>query len=131
MSWSWPLFAWGVLAGPVWVVASAAAFRLAARYVGGDGSRTVAKYAGRYPLWAATGLPVGVVSALLDTAWPDLVFTAYALLTLLAPLPMLPKLRKVAEEQACESGGACRSCPIACDRRSAGAAEPTVSSAAG
>lgn len=117
MSWSWPLFLWGALAGPAWVVATVVAFRLSARYVGGDAARTTSRFATRYPVWAALGIPVGLLSAGFTTRWPDLVFTGYAVIAVLAPLVMLPKLRRTAEAAECASGGACSTCPITCDRR--------------
>lgn len=115
MSWSWPLFGWGAAAGPIWIAVTTAAFRLSARYVRGDAAATSSKFAAYYPLWASIGLPVGVLSAVFSTQWPDAVFTAYAVLSLLVPLVMLPKLRRAAKE--CSTGGACTTCPIACDRR--------------
>jgi hypothetical protein len=68
-------------------------------------------------LWASIGIPVGLLSAGFDTRWPDLIFTAYAVLALVLPLAMLPRMHRAAADAACESGGVCTSCPIACDRR--------------
>lgn len=115
MSWSWWFFAWGVLVGPAWVIATMGAFRLSARYIGGDGTETTRRFARRYPVWAAAGIPFGVMSAVITSLWPDLVFSAYAVVSVLAPLAIVPRLRRTAK--ACESGGVCTTCPIACDRR--------------
>jgi hypothetical protein len=114
---NWPFLAWGAALGPVWVASTMASYELMARYATGD-APPPSKYQRYYPVWSLLGLPFGLLSGAMSTVWPDAVLTAYVVLSVLIPLAALPSLRRAlaATPSACESGGACASCPITCDR---------------
>jgi hypothetical protein len=113
----WPLLAWGGALGPVWVATTMASYALLGRYATGE-APPPSRYERHYPLWAAVGLPFGLLSAALGTVWPDAVFTAYVVVSFLVPLAALPTLRRTFARggDACENDGACETCPIACSR---------------
>lgn len=103
--WSWPLFAWGALLGPTWVLATAATtaygMRYIARHTGASDSDVAAaqersrkRFMAVYPAYAALGLPWGVVSAALLAIWPDLAATLYAVLAVVLPLAALPRIAR-------------------------------------
>jgi len=101
--WSWPLFAWGALLGPTWVLATIATTAYGMRYIArstGTSGRDAAaaqersrkRFMAVYPAYAALGLPWGIVSAALLIVWPDLAVTVYAALAVVLPLFALPRL---------------------------------------
>lgn len=119
---NWPLLAWGCALGPAWVASTMASYELMGRYATGK-TPPRSKYHRFYPAWSLLGVPFGLVSAGFSTVWPDLLFTAYVVLSVVIPLVALPSLRRTiaAAPGACHNGGACASCPIACDRRESAA----------
>lgn len=90
--WSWPLFGWGVLIGPLWVAGTAAIYRYAGRYV--LGAPPLTRFGALYPAWAAMGVPFGVGSAAFETAAPDVGLSIYAFLAMLLPLARMRGVRR-------------------------------------
>ena len=113
--WSWPLLLWGASVGPLWVAATVVIYRLTARRVLGVVPPS-SRFRVPYPVWAAAGVPFGAFSAALASPVPDLVVTAYAVLSTLLPVAFIPRLRRRAGESSCASDGACGTCQVACLR---------------
>lgn len=103
--WSWPLFAWGALLGPVWVGATIASTTYGMRYIAkqsGTGAAELSaaqerwrrRFLAVYPAYALMGLPWGIVSASIRSIWPDVAVTAYAVLGVGLPFALFPRLAR-------------------------------------
>ena len=110
--WSWLLFGWGVLIGPLWVAATTGAYRFAGRQVLGA-APPASRLSAIYPAWAAMGIPFGVFSAAFGTAAPDAGLTIYAVIATVVPLARVPALRRrfaaATTRNDCPFSGACGS----------------------
>ena len=101
-SWSWPLFLWGLLLGPLTVAwlniqSEFPAIRLRAA-TGAEldprtmRARRIQRYWSTYVGVLAVGFTVGAASASLTSAWIDLGFTAYVVFFGVLPLVFYPAI---------------------------------------
>jgi hypothetical protein len=109
--WSWPLFVWGALIGPVQVVvASVLTERLAIASIRPQRFEAGVIVAERRARWRRqrvnyagallVGLAVGVLSARLTSPWPDSIYTAWAVMVGLAlPLAAYPHVKRRLDTQ--------------------------------
>ena len=110
MSWSWPLFAWGIGVGVVGVAGSYVLGRVAG--LNYDQRRA---YLGLLLL----SLVVAVTAAAIPSATVDVGFTIFVMVAnFVLPLALLPRISRQAAPHACGSGEscgaeACATCPLA------------------
>lgn len=99
--WSWPFFVWGVGAGVFGVACMRASMWLAYRAAPADEvfrskQRVRERYRSVYVMTVVLGFCVGAFAASIRSPWPDILFMAFALLSQVPALAMLPRLRREA-----------------------------------
>jgi hypothetical protein len=104
--WSWPLFVWGILIGPLWLVCAwTLTDLLAAAAVKPSGVPAPQRASIRRDRWrrwrvgyaafCLCAIGIATISAGLHTIWPDLLFTtAFLTLGLLLPLATYPRVKR-------------------------------------
>lgn len=102
--WSWPLFIWGLLMGPVMIgwlfllsdTAARGLARAAAQPVDLRALRStrVHRYWSTYVALCCWGFTMGVVAARLDSVWPDALLIGYAVLGSLPMVVAYPALKR-------------------------------------
>ena len=101
-SWSWPLFLWGLLLGPVsvaWLNIQSEFLAIRLRVATGAEldpramrARRIQRYWSTYVGMLAVGFTVGAASASLTSAWIDLGFTAYLVFLGVLPIVFYPAI---------------------------------------
>lgn len=98
--WSWPYFIWGVVAGAFAVVYMRAMMQVAYRVIPASQEeiarakmRSRTRWRGFDSMTVVFGGSVGALAASMQSAWPDVVFTAFVVLSQVPALIMLPRLR--------------------------------------
>jgi len=105
-TWSWPLFVWGMLIGPLWMACAwVLADLLAAAAIRPARIPAEQRETFRHNRWrrwwvgytslCLVAIGVGVTSAGLDVAWPDLLLTlAFVVIGLVLPLAAYPAAKR-------------------------------------
>jgi hypothetical protein len=99
--WSWPLFVWGALLGPLSVLGAVATSVVATWYLRPTPAELERRDAARRDLirparvsGTLMGLPFGAIAASTGSAAPDVLLSVGLVVTTLLPLAILPALKR-------------------------------------
>ena len=99
--WSWPLFIWGAILGPLAMIANRFILRVSARYLDAPpdkveevNRRNRERSRTTYPIVFGMSIAFGIAAAGLESVWVDVLFTVITLVSVGLPLLMLPLLKR-------------------------------------